>query len=371
MSSSPYDRPYDTSIAIGGRVIAADRPTYFIADIASNHDGELSRAKELIWLCRESGADAAKFQHFMAGSIVSDRGFRALGSQVGHQAKWKGSVYEIYERCQVPRDWTAELAATAREAGIAFFSTPYDREAVEELTPMVPAFKIGSGDITWTQLLEIVAATGRPVLLATGASTLEDVERAVDTVLSHNRSLALMQCNTNYTGDPRNFAYVNLNVLRTFAERWPGMPLGLSDHTPGHAAVLGAVALGARVVEKHITDDPSREGSDHAFSLDSHTWREMVDRTRELETALGDGVKRVEENERETVVIQRRCLRLTRDQRAGSVLTPTDIEALRPSPAGALPPYAVDHAVGCRLAARKSYGDALYPSDLEGEHAEG
>jgi sialic acid synthase SpsE len=362
---------YETQIRIGEHLVGGDQPTYFVADLASNHDGDLSRAKELVWSAREAGADAAKFQHFRAGSIVSDRGFEALGSQVGHQAGWKQSVYEVYERYQVPRGWTEELAATARDAGIAFFSTPYDFEAVEQLAPLVPAFKVGSGDITWIQLLEVVAGAGRPVLLATGASTLRDVDRAVQTVLGQNRSLVLMQCNTNYTGDPRNFAYVNLNVLRTFASQWPGMPLGLSDHTPGHAAVLGAVTLGARVVEKHFTDDRGREGPDHAFSLDPPTWREMVDRTRELELALGDGVKRIEENESQTVVVQRRCLRLVRDLPAGSKLAADDLEALRPAPEGALAPYALGEALGLRLRVDKLRGEALTASDLEDDRDPG
>ena len=203
------------------------------------------------------------------------------------------------------------------------------------------------------------------MLLATGASTLEDVERAVNAILGHNRSLVLLQCNTNYTGDPRNFAYVNLNVLRTFADRWPGLLLGLSDHTPGHSAVLGAVTMGARVIEKHFTDDRGRDGPDHAFSLDGPAWREMVDRTRELELALGDGVKRVEENESETVILQRRSIRVARDLRAGSRLSADDLEVLRPAPAGALPPYALDQAVGHTLRVPKLAGDALTSSDLE------
>lgn len=364
MSQSPT-LAYETRIMIGERAVAADEPTYFVADVASNHDGELARAKELIWLSAQAGADAAKFQHFLARSIVSDVGFESLGGQVGHQASWRRPVYEVYEHYELNREWTSELAATAQEAGIDFFSTPYDSQAVAELAPLVPAFKVGSGDITWTAILEQIADTGRPVLLATGAAELSEVERAVAAVLSRNRSLVLLQCNTNYTGDPRNFGYVNLNVLRTFAELWPGMPLGLSDHTPGHAAVLGAVALGARVIEKHFTDDRGREGPDHAFSLDPQTWRDMVDRTRELELALGDGVKRVEENEQETMVVQRRCLRLVRDLPAGSRLAAEDLEALRPAPPGALPPYALDEVVGRVLRADKQRGEELTAGDLE------
>ena len=130
-----------------------------------------------------------------------------------------------------------------------------------------------------------------------------------------------MQCNTNYTGSLENFSHINLNVLKTYASMWPDVVLGLSDHTPGHATVLGAVALGARAVEKHLTDDRNREGPDHRFSMDPSGWRDMVDRTRELERALGSGDKRVAGNERETVVIQRRCLRAARDIAAGEIIS--------------------------------------------------
>jgi sialic acid synthase SpsE len=354
-----------SAIAIAGRGLGAGDPTFFVADVASNHDGDLGRAKELIRLAREAGADAVKFQHFLARDIVSDRGFRELGGQLSHQSGWKRSVYEVYERYELNRDWNDELVQTAADAGITFMTTPYDRAAVESMAPHVPAFKIGSGDITWTDFLELIATQGKPVLLATGAADMADVERAVAAIRRHTDELVLMQCNTNYTGDPENFRYVNLNVLRTFAERWPGVPLGLSDHTTGHAAVLGAIALGARVVEKHFTDDNDREGPDHAFSLNPAAWREMVDRSRELEAALGDGVKRVEPNERDTIVVQRRALRLTRDKQAGDVIAADDLEALRPAPAGALAPYAADQVLGHRLAVAKPAGAAIERGDVD------
>jgi N-acetylneuraminate synthase len=153
------------------------------------------------------------------------------------------------------------------------------------------------------------------VLLATGAASIGDVQKAVHTVLAKNPHLVLMQCNTNYTGSKENFKYVNLNVLKTYAAMYPDLILGLSDHTPGHAAVLGAVALGARVVEKHFTDDNLREGPDHAFALDPIAWADMVENTRQLEMALGSADKSVAENEQETVVLQRRCLRAAVDIR--------------------------------------------------------
>jgi N-acetylneuraminate synthase len=360
---------YDTSLLINGREVASDRPSYFIADVGSNHEGDLGRAKALIWQVAEAGGDAVKFQHFLAKDIVSDFGFKSLGGQVSHQANWKKSVFEIYQQYEFNRSWNEVLAEEAREAKIHFMTSPYDHAAIAQTLPLVDAFKIGSGDITWTQIMEAIAAAGKPVLLATGASDQEDVDRAVATLLKHTSQLCLMQCNTNYTGSLENFRYVNLNVLKSFALRYPGMVLGLSDHTPGHAAVLGAVAFGARIIEKHFTDDNSRTGPDHAFALNPATWRDMVDRTRELELALGDGVKRVEDNERDTIVVQRRCLRLKQDLPAGSVVSADHLEALRPAPAGAFAPWQMGKLLGRKLVFAKVRGDAIYAADLETDHA--
>lgn len=355
---------WDEYFTLGNREIGRGRATYFIADIASSHDGELARAVSLIHLAAEAGADCAKFQHFLARDIVSDEGFRALGGQIAHQSDWKQSVYEIFEKYQTPRDWTGTLVAECRKAGVDYMTTPYDLAAVELMSPHLEAFKIGSGDIAWTQMIETVAQSGKPVFIATGASDMDDVERAMDAALKHTRQICLMQCNTNYTGDLQNFAYVNLNVLKTFAARWPDLPLGLSDHTPGHSAVLGAVTLGACAVEKHFTDDNDRDGPDHPFSMNPQSWREMVDRTRELELALGDGVKRIEANETDSAVVQRRALRLTRDISAGETLGEGDVEALRPKPQGALEPFAASRALGRKLARAKAKGEALMAEDL-------
>jgi N-acetylneuraminate synthase len=359
MSNSP------DPIRIGSRVLALDAPSYFIADIAANHDGDLERAKALIWLAKEAGADCAKFQHFKAERIVSDRGFKALGAQLGHQAAWDKPVFDVYRAYELNRGWNDELAATAKRAGIHFMTTPYDEDAVASVDALVPAWKIGSGDITWTEFIRNVAGTGKPLMLATGASTLSDVDRAVRAALAVTRQLVLMQCNTNYTGSLENFKYINLNVLKTYAQRYPRVLLGLSDHSPGHATVLGAVALGARAVEKHFTDDNARVGPDHGFAMNPRTWREMVERTRELEAALGDGVKRVEANEVQTAVLQQRCLRARRDLKAGTVLTMDDLEPLRPAPAGAARPYELSSLLGRRLREARIFGDALSLDDVD------
>ncbi len=355
---------WNSEITINGKEISITSPAYFIADIASNHDGDLNLAKDLIYIAKENGADAVKFQHFEADKIVSDYGFSHLRQQLSHQASWKKSVYEVFKECECNRSWTVELAETAKKAGIDFLSTPYDFEAVDLLDGFLPAYKIGSGDITWIDFIEYVSKRNKPVMLATGASSIFDVERAVDAVVKYNPNIVLMQCNTNYTGSLENFKNVNLNVLVSYRTHYPNMILGLSDHTPGHSTVLGAVALGARVIEKHFTHDNNLPGPDHPFSMNPKTWKEMVDRTRELENALGDGVKKIEENEKDTVVAQQRCIRLKNDLEKGSVITEGCIECLRPCPIGAYKPYQVKDVLGKKIVCSKLKGDALYPKDF-------
>jgi N-acetylneuraminate synthase len=312
--------------------------TYFIADIAANHDGDLKRAKQLCLLAKEAGADAAKFQHFKAETIVSDKGFKDLGSQQSHQANWNKSVYDMYEDASVPLDWTPELKRYCDEIGIDFFTTPYDLEYVDYLDQFISCYKIGSGDITWHKMLHKVASKGKPVIISSGASNIQEVVDAVKILSSYDIDICLMQCNTNYTVDAKNFKYINLNVLNTYKTMFPNIKLGLSDHTPGDVTVLGAVSLGAIMVEKHFTDDNNREGPDHPFSMNPASWKEMVDRVRLLEISLGRPVKSLEDNERETVVLQRRSIRVNKNLTAGHVLKEEDLFEVRPCPVDAIPP---------------------------------
>lgn len=355
---------YNPSITIGEKEISINTPTYFIADIAANHNGNLETAKELIWTAKEAGANAVKFQHFIAEKIVSDYGFRHLGKQLGHQAKWQKSVYETYREAEFHREWNRELALTARKANIDFMSAPYDYDAIEELDQYVPAYKIGSGDITWLAFINYIACLNKPVLLATGASEMWEVEAAVQAICQCNPNIVLMQCNTNYTGKQENFKYINLNVLKTYAIRYPHMVLGLSDHTPGHSTVLGAIALGARVIEKHFTLDNTQNGPDHMFSMNPDTWKEMVERARELEKALGTGIKKVEENEKETVILQRRAVRVKENLSEGTKITEDLIEELRPAPEDAVFPYMKHDIIGKILKVRKEKGDYIRLNEL-------
>ena len=353
------------AISIGTHTVGLEYPTYFIADIAANHDGDLQRAMELIHECAEAGADAAKFQNFAAETIVSDYGFRALKSQQSHQASWKKSVFEVYADASIPVDWAPQLRQACDDAGIDYFTAPYDIDLLPYLSQFVSAWKVGSGDITWHENIEAMARDGKPLLLATGAAEMEEVRAAVDVALRHHSDVVVMQCNTNYTGSEDNFSYVALNVLKSFAREWPDLVLGLSDHTPGHATVLGAVALGARAVEKHFTDDTSRAGPDHCFSMDAMSWREMVDRTRELEASLGLEDKHVMDNEQETVVLQRRAVRARHRLEEGTELTEGDLIPLRPCPPYGLPPYRMAELVGRKLTRSIPEGDCVRLSDTQ------
>lgn len=330
---------FNSNVFLSNKSLSINDPVYFIAEIGSNFDGDLSKAKNLIRLAKQSGADAAKFQHYKAGSLVSDLGFSLLGQKLGHQSQWDDSVSEVYKNAALNAEWTAELKRECDLVGIDFLTSPYSLDLIDYVDPYVPAYKIGSGDITWIEAIESVASKGKPILLATGASTMVDVSRAVEVISKFTKQLVLMQCNTNYTASKDNYNFLNLNVLLTYKEKFPGVVLGLSDHMPGHCETIAAVALGARVIEKHFTDNITNEGPDHKFALDPSMFKDMVDDVRKVEAALGDGVKRIEDNEVDTAIVQRRSLHATKDINPGELLDLENTKMLRPAPQGSVLPY--------------------------------
>ena len=319
---------------LGNVEIGNDCPTYFIADI-------------------------------QAAKIVSRHGFENMGGQIAHQSSWKKSVFDTYVEHAINKDWTPALKAHCDKLGIEYMTSPYDQESVDLVDPFLSAYKIGSGDITFTEILRYIGGKKKPIFLATGASTLADVILAIKTLreTSGDTPICLMQCNTNYTGSLENFRYIHLNVLKTYAKQFPDTLLGLSDHTPGHATVLGAVTLGARVIEKHFKDDNNRSGPDHPFSMDPKSWREMVDRTRELEYALGGTVKVIEPNETQSAVVQRRAMYFKAPLKKGQKLTTEVLEALRPAPVGAVIPSRVQEILGSTATQDHAPGDCLIWND--------
>jgi sialic acid synthase SpsE len=351
-------------ITIQGQKIGPQHPTYFIADIAANHDGDLDRAIQLIKLAKQAGADAAKFQNFRAPKIVSDYGFKSLDGQIGHQAAWKKSVVEVYADAEVPFEWTPILKEACDEVSIHYFSSPYDHDAIDMLDPYVPAYKAGSSLMSWPEAIVRMAKFGKPILLATGACDMADVERAMEMVMPVNQQIVLMQCNTNYTAREDNYDHLNINVLKTYAAKWPHVILGLSDHTQSAAPVVGAVALGARVIERHFTDSNDREGPDHKFALNPANWAHMVAEVRIMERSLGSAEKFVTANEQDTYIVQRHCLRVARDVKAGETFTADMLEVLRPATPGALMSWDMPQVIGKKAAADLPFGKDLRWTDL-------
>ena len=334
---------------INKKIISDKHRVYFIADIASNHDGSLVKAKKLIKLAAKNGADATKFQHFKAETIVSKKGFEKLG-KTSHQKRWKKSVFEVYRDASINNSWNYILKKECEKYKVDFLTSPYDLKYVDDVNKYIPAFKIGSGDINWKEIIVKIAKKNKPIFIASGASTLKEVINSVQTILRHNKKVCLMQCNTNYTNSKDNFNYINLNVISQFKKIFKNkVILGLSDHTQGHEAVLGAVALGAKVIEKHFTDNNSNIGPDHKFSMNPKSWNEMVMATRNLEKALGDGRKKVEKNEKQSRIVQRRGVWAKRDISKNTKLKFDDLKFLRPCPKNSLSAFEINKYVGKKI----------------------
>lgn len=313
-------------MSIGRKKLEKYENVYVIAEVGSNHDNDIKRAKDLIQLAKDCGADAAKFQSFTAKGLISKRGFE---SKLGFQSKWKKSVWDTYVAAEMPRKWHHELGDFAKSQGIDFFTSPWDEEALDYLVKIrAPAIKIGSGDIDNYDLLRMAGKTGKPILLGTGASTLAEVEAAIKILkTTGNDKVVLMHCVVNY---PSDINQANVRVLPTMEQAF-GLPVGYSDHSPGDLVVISAVALGAVAIEKHFTDNKKRAGPDHPHSMNSMEFRDMVVKIRTLEKALGDGIKVPVKDEDETRVLQRRSVFAIKPIKKGEKMTRDNIAILRPA----------------------------------------
>lgn len=358
-------------IMIGSKRVGAGHPAYIIAEIGSNFDGDLARAKSLAKLSKDLGADAYKIQNFLAPKIVSNAGFKNL--QVAFQANWDKPVVDVYRQAEFPREWIKELSDYCKEIGIDFFSSPYDTDAVDQLEGLgIAAHKIGSGEIDNLEFLAYVARTGKPILIACGASTMEEIAAAVKTVRdTGNENIILLQCVTNY---PSPIKDSNIRAMNTLKETF-GVLVGYSDHTIGAAGgaddplngatvPLGAVALGACVIEKHFTDDRTRKGPDHPFAMNPEEFKAMVDGIRAMEQALGDGEKKLMPSEHQTVVIQRRGIYAVKDIPSGQTVTRDMLEFLRPA-VGLRPPQ-IGLVVGKTLNKAIAAGEPIKAEDVNG-----
>lgn len=315
-------------IKIGNRLIGQGHPTYIIAEIGANFDKNIDKAKRLVDAAKEVGADCAKFQTFSTPKIVSEGGFSRMKLN-GVHGSWGRTVSEVFKDAEFPREWHQEIADYCKKIGIDFSTSPYDIEAVDLCVKLdVPFIKIGSGDITWLEMLEYIARKNKPIMLATGDATISEIDDAIRTIeATGNQNLVLMQCITNY---PSKIESANVNVLKTYQSAY-NVLTGYSDHSPGPVVALASVVLGGCVIEKHFTLNKADKGPDHPHSMNPTEFKLMVDYVREVERAMGSTRKEVVEEEGETVFVQRRCLYAKKDIKKGQVLTFEDIDVLRPA----------------------------------------
>ena len=321
-------KSFPKQIKIGNKLIGTGHPTYIIAEIGANFDKNIDKAKRLIDAAKVAGADCAKFQTFSTPKIVSEGGFSRMKLE-GVHGSWGRTISEVFKDAEFPREWHQEISDYCSKVGIDFSTSPYDFEAVDLCMKLdVPFIKLGSGDITWLEMLEYIARKGKPMMLATGDATLSEIDEAVRTIeATGNRDLILMQCITNY---PSKIDSANVNVLKTYQSAFDILT-GYSDHSPGPVVALASVVLGGCVIEKHFTLNKADSGPDHPHSMNPTEFKLMVDYVREIERAMGSTRKEVVEEEGETVFVQRRCLYAKNNLKEGQVITELDIDVLRPA----------------------------------------
>lgn len=333
---------------------------YVVAEVGVNHNGSVELARKLIDVAAEAGADAVKFQTFSADDLVS-----ATAPKAEYQARnmgGGGSQHEMLSALELSDDQFSELLACCNERKIDFLSTPFGPRQADFLADLgVHAFKVGSGDLTYHAFLAHIAGKGLPIILSTGMGTLSEVGAALAAIEAAGPvPVALLHCVSNYPADP---ASCNLAAMATMRQAY-GLPVGWSDHTLGPAVGLGAVALGARIIEKHITLDATMDGPDHAASMEPLAFTEFVSGIRAVQSAIGDGIKRPVAAELATAAVARRSVVALRDLAAGAVIGADDVAVLRPGTG--LAPSMLDVVVGARLGRAVTAHQPLTVEDLHG-----
>jgi sialic acid synthase SpsE len=328
-------RGFLKEIQIGSKKVGEGHPSYIIAEIGANFDNDINKAKKLIDAAKASGADCAKFQSFKAEKLVSEIGFSSMNLK-GVHGSWGRPVHEVFRDAEFPRDWHKEIADYCKSINIDFSTSPYDFEAVDLCMELdVPFIKIGSGEITWLEMIEYISSKGKPIILATGDASMSEIDEAIRVIeQTGNRKLILLQCITNY---PSKIESANINVIKTYQSAF-NVLTGYSDHSPGPVVALGSTALGGVVIEKHFTLDNADKGPDHPHSMNVEEFGRMVRYVRELEAAMGSTRKVVVEEESETVYVQRRGLYTNKYIPKGTMIEKSDIVELRPA-LGILPRY--------------------------------
>lgn len=314
-------------IRIGNHVLDKDSPAFIVAEMSANHNMDFGRAVEIIHAAKDAGADAVKIQTYTADTITLNSDAPCF--QITQGTLWDGiTLHKLYQKAYTPWEWQADLKKAAEEVGLEFFSSPFDFSSVDFLEELdVPAYKVASFEITDIPLIRKIALLGKPVILATGVARLADIELAVETCRkAGNEDVVLLKCTSAY---PTPYGDVNLKTMPSMGETFDCL-VGLSDHTMGSAVAGAAVALGAKMVEKHLTLRRADGGADGAFSMEPEEFREMVDNIRKIEQALGRVTYDLtpgQERERE----HSRSLFVAEDMKAGEVFTPRNLRSVRPA----------------------------------------
>ena len=327
------------TLNIGSREIGDHTPCYVIAEIGHNHQGSLERARELFREAKLAGAHAVKLQKRHNRGLYTrtayDKSYdneNSFGATYGEHREFLEFELEEYQALQ----------AYAKELGVDFFATAFDVQSADFLNGLdVPAFKIASGDLKSTPLLEHVARMGKPMIISTGGAQIDDVQRAYEAVMPINPQLSILQCTAGY---PAAFEELDLRVIATYRERFPGAVIGFSSHDNGIAMPVAAYMLGARIIEKHFTLNRAMKGTDHAFSLEPVGLRKMVRDLDRTFKAMGDGRKKIYESERAPIIKMGKSLVVAHDLPVGHVLTAADV--VMKSPGGGIPPYELGAVLG-------------------------
>jgi len=316
----------NAEIYIDSHKISESSGSFIIAELSANHNGILNTAIESIKAAKKCGADALKLQTYTPDTITLDLKSDLFKVQKG--TIWEGKyLYELYKEAFTPWEWHEELFEVAKKEGIICFSSPFDNSAVDLLESLnCPAYKIASFEITDIPLIEYTASKGKPMIISTGIATEHDIQLAIDTChQTGNENIILLKCTSSY---PTPFDKVNLNTMPDMGEKF-GVLFGLSDHTMGIEVPLAAVAMGAKVIEKHFIIDKSIGGPDSSFSLDFDEFKQMVDGVRKVEKSLGKVTYQLDESAKKSRKFSR-SLFIVSDMKKGDKITPENVRSIRP-----------------------------------------
>lgn len=324
------------------RLTGPDQPVFVIAEMSANHGGDFSRAVRIVELAARTGADAIKLQTYTPDTMTIDCDSPSFKIQSGTQ--WDGrTLYELYTEAATPWEWHAELKRVAEDLGLIFFSTPFDSTAVDFLEHLdVPAFKIASFEMVDLQLVDRVARTGKPLIISTGMATRQEIQEAVKVAqLAGNSRVALLRCTSAY---PSPYSEMDLRTIPDMIASF-GVPIGLSDHSLGSTAAIAAVALGARLIEKHVMDSDVSPTADSSFSVDANSFSDLVAAVRNTEECLGN-VRYGPTAHEAPFLAFRRSLYAVEDIKAGETFKVGNVRAIRP--AYGLPPRDLPSILGRR-----------------------